>query len=967
MATSGKPRHGQPKNISSLISRLHGAFADAMAPPKLVIDRRTLEKTWKLMDKVVKQCQQTKMNLKNSPPFILDILPDTYQHLRLIYTKYENSLHTLNNNEYFKVFVENMMRKCKQALRLFKEGKEMMFDESSHYRRNLTKLSLVFSHMLSELKATFPQGSFAGDQFRITKGDAADFWKKCFGDRTVVPWRYFRDTLSEVHPIGSGLEAMALKSTIDLTCNDYISSFEFDVFTRLFQPWPTLLSNWQILAVTHPGYVAFLTYDEVKARLQKYINKPGSYVFRLSCTRLGQWAIGYVTSDGSILQTIPQNKSLCQALLDGHREGFYLYPDGRNINPDLSWVVQDTPEDHIKVTQEQYELYCEMGSTFQLCKICAENDKDIRIEPCGHLLCTPCLMLWQDSEGQGCPFCRAEIKGTETIIVDPFDPHKQHRTQSLSSGQLIYMEEEDEGSRSPLMSPGASPRVLRRDDVIPPPPVPPRKASPAPSPPSTPSMPHRLGLHDLDDEEELELPPAPPRTLSSSTLSTPMVVNAPATPITPMSPPRTITIVTLDPNNVTVESSTVGPTKDGALISGGRKPSAPSPLRHRPLSVPHIVPRTSKLMRVSGSNPSLSSSSSSPTSTPATTPTPSAPPFPPHYPACTSSSSSSSAPFASVSLPSCSSAQSTAQQQYQRQQQGTPTSPLGGPPTTTAPPPPVCLSSPVTVTYTPVLTSDDDLAVPPEASTTSATSTTTTVTTTTSSSSSIGFSSASSSSSSVTTSVTFSSTSTCSSSPAPSSCPPVTVVSVAVTPRPRTILPSHSSLMPPTPSTTPSPSSPSSITSSTSSSSSSASITGVAGGGPPDVDRRPSGTSHAGELEDIHEEPPYENTTLPPPVCSATARKSATDSDLPNFPAPSAPPLALITKSLSADRSMNVSEGAGEGEDAHTAYENLHMDYLATLTQEGFAQDAVIRALVITRNDIVMARDILREFASKRN
>jgi len=46
-----------------------------------------------------------------------------------------------------------------------------------------------------------------------------------------------------------------------------------------------------------------------------------SYVFRLSCTRLGQWAIGYVTADGQILQTIPQNKSLCQALLDGQREG----------------------------------------------------------------------------------------------------------------------------------------------------------------------------------------------------------------------------------------------------------------------------------------------------------------------------------------------------------------------------------------------------------------------------------------------------------------------------------------------------------------------------------------------------------------------------------------------------------------------------------------------------------------------
>jgi hypothetical protein len=90
---------------------------------------------------------------------------------------------------------------------------------------------------------------------------------------------------------------------------------------RLFQPWNSILRNWNVLAVTHPGYVAFLTYDEVKARLQKYINKQGSYVYRLSCTRLGQWAIGYVTGDGQILQTIPQYKSLGQALLDGQREG----------------------------------------------------------------------------------------------------------------------------------------------------------------------------------------------------------------------------------------------------------------------------------------------------------------------------------------------------------------------------------------------------------------------------------------------------------------------------------------------------------------------------------------------------------------------------------------------------------------------------------------------------------------------
>ncbi|XP_033160475.1 E3 ubiquitin-protein ligase CBL-B-B [Drosophila mauritiana] len=445
MATrgSGTRVQSQPKIFPSLLSKLHGAISEACVSQRLSTDKKTLEKTWKLMDKVVKLCQQPKMNLKNSPPFILDILPDTYQRLRLIYSKNEDQMHLLHANEHFNVFINNLMRKCKQAIKLFKEGKEKMFDENSHYRRNLTKLSLVFSHMLSELKAIFPNGVFAGDQFRITKADAADFWKSNFGNSTLVPWKIFRQELNKVHPIISGLEAMALKTTIDLTCNDFISNFEFDVFTRLFQPWVTLLRNWQILAVTHPGYVAFLTYDEVKARLQRYILKAGSYVFRLSCTRLGQWAIGYVTAEGEILQTIPQNKSLCQALLDGHREGFYLYPDGQAYNPDLSSAVQSPTEDHITVTQEQYELYCEMGSTFQLCKICAENDKDIRIEPCGHLLCTPCLTSWQvDSEGQGCPFCRAEIKGTEQIVVDAFDPRKQHN-RNVTNGRQQQQEEDD--------------------------------------------------------------------------------------------------------------------------------------------------------------------------------------------------------------------------------------------------------------------------------------------------------------------------------------------------------------------------------------------------------------------------------------------------------------------------------------------------------------------------------------------
>lgn len=53
-------------------------------------------------------------------------------------------------------------------------------------------------------------------------------------------------------------------------------------FSFPFKPWGSILRNWNFLAVTHPGYMAFLTYDEVKARLHKYTNKPGRYVIRSS-------------------------------------------------------------------------------------------------------------------------------------------------------------------------------------------------------------------------------------------------------------------------------------------------------------------------------------------------------------------------------------------------------------------------------------------------------------------------------------------------------------------------------------------------------------------------------------------------------------------------------------------------------------------------------------------------------------
>ncbi|XP_062311425.1 E3 ubiquitin-protein ligase CBL-C isoform X2 [Osmerus eperlanus] len=406
-------------------------------------DRRLVDKALKRLDKLNGLCTNPRLALRNSPPYLPELVSETSTLLSQIWEPYRGTVGAGatggqesrgDETEYLGVHVRQLLDKTERAILLFKEGRDKMFVETSNYRRNLTKLSLLFSHMLWELRALFPGGRFQGNTYRLTKTEAGEFWRRAFGNKCIVQWGSFKQQLRGVHPFEEGMEAMALKSTVDLTCNDHVSVFEFDIFTRLFQPWRSLLRNWNQLAVTHPGYMAFLTYDQVKGRLSHYLHRPGSYIFRLSCTRMGQWAIGHVTNNRGIIQTIPENTPLYQALIQGFREGCYLYPDGREVNPDLTILCEPFLRSRVKVTEEQYEIYCDMGSTFQLCKICTERDKDTRIQPCGHLLCQPCLRGWQKSDGHTCPYCRCDIRGTESILVEPY----------LPSGGVEEEEEEEE-------------------------------------------------------------------------------------------------------------------------------------------------------------------------------------------------------------------------------------------------------------------------------------------------------------------------------------------------------------------------------------------------------------------------------------------------------------------------------------------------------------------------------------------
>eukprot|EP00039_Didymoeca_costata_P018849 m.335246 g.335246 ORF g.335246 m.335246 type:complete len:498 (-) comp17548_c0_seq1:101-1594(-) len=421
------------------------------------IDSKTPTRINKLTTRLIQLTTNKRLNLKNSPPYLQGILIDTQELINKIFKS--NSIEILRENDYLPLALYKVVIQTKKTTRLFRDAGEEMENEKSQYRRELNKFTLVFSHMLAEFRTIFKGGEYR-TEFKIVKQEPRAFWKTYFQNKVVVPWEEFIRCFGEVHRFGSPEESQALKKTVDLTENDHVSWFEFDIFTRLFQPWKQILNNWNVIVVTHPGYLAFMTYDEVEAILKQFKVKPGSYVFRLSCTRLGQWAIGFVTQEGNIVQTIPQSKSLYQALIDGAADRTYIYPKGEDFNPDITKQIRVAPEQHIQVTKEQYDIYCDMESAFEICKICDADIKSVRIDPCGHLLCKKCLAHWMEqgrgSRGQAsCPFCREQILSTESIIVEPYKAPAGFAAAGEPSSDDSSDEEEARGGVRPPIPPRA--------------------------------------------------------------------------------------------------------------------------------------------------------------------------------------------------------------------------------------------------------------------------------------------------------------------------------------------------------------------------------------------------------------------------------------------------------------------------------------------------------------------------------
>ena len=196
------------------------------------------------MEKVIRLCQQDRIQLKNSPPYILEILPELYPLLQIaikqvlsdlslynvlgdkqflsssvsnsaipempifppeyfsVLERYRIPRPLVNAAIYLKVFLTSIYLKCRDIVQLFKEDENLieLSDPRSKKREQLSHISLLLSNMWKEFEAMFAintaedKAVFIGCDFKVTKQEGAIFWDQAFPNQlenTFLPGHYF--------------------------------------------------------------------------------------------------------------------------------------------------------------------------------------------------------------------------------------------------------------------------------------------------------------------------------------------------------------------------------------------------------------------------------------------------------------------------------------------------------------------------------------------------------------------------------------------------------------------------------------------------------------------------------------------------------------------------------------------------------------------------------------------------------
>lgn len=110
------------------------APSDTSQPPSSA-DSRLADKALKRLLRLHELCTDPRLVLRNSPPYLPDIVSETAQLLVQIWEPCRGSRVTRGDEaKYRRVHVRNLLDKTERAVTLFKEGREKIFEETSSYR-----------------------------------------------------------------------------------------------------------------------------------------------------------------------------------------------------------------------------------------------------------------------------------------------------------------------------------------------------------------------------------------------------------------------------------------------------------------------------------------------------------------------------------------------------------------------------------------------------------------------------------------------------------------------------------------------------------------------------------------------------------------------------------------------------------------------------------------------------------------
>lgn len=99
-------------------------------------DLQLADKALKRLLKLHELCTNPRLCLRNSPPYLPDIVSETAQLLVQIWEPYRSPSRVARGDEakYLRVHVRNLLDKAEKAITLFKEGREKIFEETSSFR-----------------------------------------------------------------------------------------------------------------------------------------------------------------------------------------------------------------------------------------------------------------------------------------------------------------------------------------------------------------------------------------------------------------------------------------------------------------------------------------------------------------------------------------------------------------------------------------------------------------------------------------------------------------------------------------------------------------------------------------------------------------------------------------------------------------------------------------------------------------